>query len=268
MSRFMSFFILTAGIIMALIAGVLTYERLKETHRRKEEVIPATKVAVAAKDLSRGTKLTGEMIKTVSWPKDTLPSGCFTAPEDLTDRVLLFAVRENQPILENLLAPKDVTVGGLCAILNPHKRAMAVRVDDVIGVGGLINPQSRVDVFVTMHEGASGVSKPLSKVVLQNILVLAVGNQIEQKDQEAKAGSVKVVTLEVTPEEGEKLALAVNSGRIQLALRNPLNTETIETKGATIPALLACPRSSPPKARLDYFTVKIMKGGTLTEERF
>jgi len=266
MRRYAPFIILAVGIILALAAGILTYGRLKGAAQVKKEVVPAVPVAVAAKDIPWGTKLAPEMIKLISLPKDALPPGYFSSPEVLKDRVLLAEVKENEPVLEHRLAPVSVTAGGLSAVLSPEKRAMAVKVDEVVGVAGFLYPRSRVDVFVTMREETPGVSNPLSKIVLQNILVLAVGTEMERKGKEEKPAPVTVVILEVTPEEGEKLALAVNAGKLQLALRNSLNAETITTRGVTIPALLAYPRPEKSTVTGRKGTAKVPGGGGFTVE--
>lgn len=277
MRKYAPFIILAVGILLALAAGILTYGRLKGAAKVTKEVVPAVPVAVAAKDIPWGTKLAPEMIKLVSLPKDALPPGYFSSPEALKDRVLLAEVKENEPVLEHRLAPVSVTVGGLSAVLSPEKRAMAVKVDEVVGVAGFLYPGSRIDVLVTMREETPGGSNPLSKIVLQNILVLAAGTEMERKGKEEKPASVTVVTLEVTPEDGEKLALAANAGKLQLALRNPLNAETITTRGATIPVLLAY--ALPEKAQVTGrketakvpgggFTVGIIKGDQTSKQGF
>jgi pilus assembly protein CpaB len=277
MRRYAPFIILAVGIILALAAGILTYGRLKGAAKVKGEVVPAVPVAVAAKDIPWGTKLAPEMIKLISLPKDALPPGYFSSPEVLKERVLLAEIRENEPILEHRLAPISVTAGGLAAVLNPEKRAMSIRVDDVVGVAGFLYPGNRVDVFVSMREEASGISGPLSKIVLQNILVLAAGTEMERKVKEEKPVQVTVVTLEVTPEEGEKLVLAANTGKLQLALRNPLSAdEVVTTSGATIPALLASARTeqAPVTGRKETakvpggFTVEIIKGDAVSTQGF
>jgi len=278
MRRYGPFIILMAGITLALIAGLLTYGRLKGAAKVKKEVVPAVAVTVAAKDLAWGTRLAPEMLKIVSCPKDALPPGFFSRPEALKDRVLLAEVKENEPVLEHRLAPINVATGGLAAVLNPEKRAMAVRVDDVVGVAGFLYPGSRVDVLVVIREENVGVPGQVSKMVLQNIPVLAVGTEMERKGKEEKPTSVNVVTLEVTPDEGEKLALAANAGNLQLALRNPINMEPVATQGATIPALLSYPRSEQAPIikskeaggapRRAGFMVEIIKGDTVSEQRF
>jgi pilus assembly protein CpaB len=235
MKRSQPFILLGLAVCMAFVISVLVYNWLQRQPKMVEKVIgsPTEMVTVAGSDLFWGTKLTPEVIKLVSFPSGNLPDGHFSTVESLQGRVLVSNVTANEPILESKLAPRDVTTGGVAAVTRMEKRAMAVRVDDVVGVAGFINPGNRVDVMVTLHE-----SPPVTKTVLENVLVLATGPDVERKGKEDQASPVKVITLEVTPEEGEKLALAASEGKILLALRNHLNTEPVLTKGATIPELL------------------------------
>jgi pilus assembly protein CpaB len=238
---------------------------------------------VAVGDLFWGTKLTPEHIKLVSFPTGSLPEGHFSSVETLQDRVLVSNVKTNEPILESKLAPREVTAGGVAAVTRLEKRAMAVKVDDFIGVAGFINPGNRVDVLVTIQQSAQQ-GPPETKTVLQNVLVLATGPELDRKGKEEKPSSVKVITLEVTPEEGEKLALAATEGKVVLALRNQLNAEPVLTKGATIPALLnsyrikeEVKRQEPkavvkgnPKPAAPEISVELIQGGkvsTLTFKR-
>jgi pilus assembly protein CpaB len=234
---------------------------------------------VAVSDLFWGTKLTPEHMKLVPFPTGSLPEGHFSTLEGVEGRVLVANLRTNEPILEYKLAPREVTMGGVAAVTRPEKRAMAVKVDDVIGVAGFINPGNHVDVLVTIDN-----SPPVTKTVLQNVLVLATGPDLDRKGKEEKPSSVKVITLEVTPEEGEKLALAATEGKVVLALRNQLNAEAVLTKGATIPALLNSYRAreevkreeskatvkSNPKPAAPEVSVELIQGGkvsTLTFKR-
>jgi pilus assembly protein CpaB len=146
---------------------------------------------------------------------------------------LITNIKANEPILDAKLAPSDVTQGGVAAVTQSEKRAMAVRVDDVVGVAGFINPGNRVDVLVTLREAASQ-----TKTVLQNVLVLATGTQTDAHGNGVKPREVRVITVEVTPEEAEKLALAAHEGKVTMALRNYSNTQPTLTSGATISTLL------------------------------
>jgi pilus assembly protein CpaB len=167
------------------------------------------------------------------------------------------------------LAPLDVTQGGVAAVTQPEKRAMAVRVDDVVGVAGFINPGNRVDVLVTLREASSQ-----TKTVLQNVLVLATGTQLDAHGNGTKSREVRVITVEVTPEEAEKLALAAHEGKVTMALRNYANTQPILTSGATISTLLKSyslpnengrgrDKAPPPVLQKPPVQVEIIKGGRI-----
>jgi pilus assembly protein CpaB len=281
MKKSQPFILLGLAVCMALVTSVLVYNWLQRQPKIVEKVIvPRTDmVAVAVSDLFWGTKLTPEHMKLVPFPTGSLPEGHFSTLEDVEGRVLVANLRTNEPVLEYKLAPREVTMGGVAAVTRPEKRAMAVKVDDVIGVAGFINPGNHVDVLVTIDN-----SPPVTKTVLQNVLVLATGPDLDRKGKEEKPSSVKVITLEVTPEEGEKLALAATEGKVVLALRNQLNAEAVLTKGATIPALLNSYRAreevkreepkstikSNPKPAVPEVSVELIQGGkvsTLTFKR-
>jgi pilus assembly protein CpaB len=281
MKKSQPFILLGLAVCMALVTSVLVYNWLQRQPKVVEKVIGTRTdmVAVAVSDLFWGTKLTPEHIKLVPFPTGSLPEGHFSTLEDVEGRVLVANLRTNEPVLEYKLAPREVTMGGVAAVTRPEKRAMAVKVDDVIGVAGFINPGNHVDVLVTIDN-----SPPVTKTVLQNVLVLATGPDLDRKGKEEKPSSVKVITLEVTPEEGEKLALAATEGKVVLALRNQLNAEAVLTKGATIPALLNSYRAreevtreepkstvkSNPKPAAPEVSVELIQGGkvsTLTFKR-
>jgi pilus assembly protein CpaB len=283
MKRSQPFILFGLAACMALVTSVLVYNWLQRQPKVVEKVIGSQTelVAVAVGDLFWGTKLTPEHIKLVPFPTGSLPEGRFPSVETLQDRVLVSNVKTNEPILESKLAPREVTAGGVAAVTRLEKRAMAVKVDDVIGVAGFINPGNRVDVLVTIQQSAQQ-APPETKTVLQNVLVLATGPELDRKGKEEKPSSVKVITLEVTPEEGEKLALAATEGKVVLALRNQLNAEPVLTKGATIPALLNSYRiredvkrqepkvvvKSNPKPAAPEISVELIQGGKVSTVTF
>lgn len=224
------------AVVIAGVASVWAYNALKgKTSAPKVETVP---VAVAGADLPWGAVLTKETIKTVTYLRDNLPAGYFTDTSTLAGRTILYPIKTNEPILASRLAPIDFKGGGVAAVVAKDKRAMAVKVDKVIGVSGFIHPGNRVDVLVTLA-GQGKVTSPIAKTVLENVLVLATGTQTEQAGKKEKAAPVDVITLEVTPEEGEKLALAAAEGNLQLSLRNFADTQDVHTKGTTIPILLS-----------------------------
>jgi pilus assembly protein CpaB len=192
-------------------------------------------VVVAAADLSLGSELRNDDLKVVQFPKGQAPDGSFTRPEEVLGRGLIVNVVRNEPILGAKLASKEAGAG-LPPIIPSGMRAVSVRVNEVIGVAGYVLPGTRVDVLATASP-TNNQTDMITKVVLQNITVLTAGTRLEQDDKEGKPVQVTVVTMAVSPEQAEKLALASTEGKIQLALRNPLDTSTPETPGIR-PALL------------------------------
>lgn len=241
--------VLALGGFIGLATSLWAYQwlhSLEEQTRLDGEASHRTSpVAIATADLSWGTVLTDEMTRIVAVPADAQPKGHFASTDGLKGRVLIADIKQHEPILESKLAPTSVTVGGIAAITHSDKRAVAVRVDDVVAVGGFIKPGDRVDVLATLRRPGE-TDAPVTKVVLENIRVLAIGQDVERKaqhdeaakDRESTTVAPSVMTLEVTPAEAEQLALASTEGKVQLALRNPQSATTVYTAGATIPSLL------------------------------
>jgi pilus assembly protein CpaB len=233
----------------------------------------AFSVVVALYDLTWGTKLNKEMMKTVPFLKDSLPAGHFMDPSALEGRVIIAPLNQNDPVTESKLAPKSVTVGGVAAIVKPGKRAIAVKGDKVIGLSGFIRPGNRVDVLVTLRDPVA--KKEVTKVVLENIPVLATGTEV-QEDRKGKPAPVDVYTLEVDPEDGEKLSLAATKGRLQFALRNATDSKTVLTKGATIRKTLASYYGGTIKkavgkksgVRVRTYVVEVISGDKVTKKKF
>ncbi|MDT7041001.1 Flp pilus assembly protein CpaB [Candidatus Nitronereus thalassa] len=201
-----------------------------------------TPIVVASADLPWGTPLTKEMVRVVNYPAEHLPEGRFENIDMLPGRVVLTHLKRNEPILESKLAPLDIKNGGVGGVLHPGMRAMAVRVNEVVGVSGFLKPGDRVDIMVTLQN--RGKREKITKTVLENTLILAAGTQMERKGPGEKPRAVKVITFEVSLEEAEKLALASTEGKLRLALRSPINTEPELTKGATTQNLLSSYRAA------------------------
>ncbi len=231
---------LFVAVTIAFITSLIGYNYLKRSATRKILKPPEkVSIVVAIRDIQAGTILVKDMMKNADYLKESLPEGYFVDSNNLTGRVLIQPVRAKEPLLESRLAPIDVKTGGVSALINHKKRAVAVKVDKVIGVAGFIHSGNRVDVLVTIEPQRLGQkSEPITKIVLENVLVLASGQEFGQKTKDEKSSPVDVITLEVTPEEAEKLALAATEGKLQLALRNLKDTEEVLTKGTTISHLL------------------------------
>jgi pilus assembly protein CpaB len=276
MKRFRPLAFLGLALVLGLVTSVLIFTWLQnEKSRLMAAPLPvATKgvqVLVANADLSWGTKLTPEMLQLQEFPPASVPEGHFTDAGSANDRVLLVDIKRNEMLLESKLAPLGTTSGGVAAVTDVNKRAMSVKVDDVIGVAGFIKPGDRVDVMVTVEPMPGKPEHAVSKTILENVKVLAAGTQMERKGKDEEPKPVQVITVEVDVEEAEKLALASTQGRLRLALRNPLNSERVLTKGANLGALLSSFRQKQvPKAQSSQgeIRIEVIKGDVRKEVKF
>ena len=183
---------------------------------------------VAKHDIAPATRLSADQVQPSPWSRASLPKGAFTSLAELEGRVAAYPLVEGELVLEKKLAPKG-TLPGLTALLPASKRAMTVKVDEASGVAGFVAPDNRVDVLVTIDKGEYN-RNPISRMLLQNLRVLGTGQKIESRPGD-KPQVVPTVTLEVSPEEGERLALASQEGRISLVLRGQDDHKVIVTQG-------------------------------------
>lgn len=255
MGRWRAVVPIVLALVVAVVASFLLYKWMKkQTAPKKVAEVKTVQVVVAEVDLHPGMKLKSEMMKTVSYLEESLPMGHFIAPEKAAGRVVITPMKRQELILESRLAPATVKQGGMAAIITPGKRAVSIAGNKVLGSSGLINPGDRVDILLT----ADGKNK----TVFENVLVLATGPQL-RRNSEGKPSPVNVYTLEVTPEQGEKIILAANSGKIHFALRSVLDTETVLTTGATRKEILAAYRPVDPSERVKSKEV-LKEGGRST----
>ena len=227
-------------LVGALIFGVLAAVSVSRYLSRAQAFTNnMTKVAVAKVAIPLGSKIISEQIMVVQFPKESTPDGAFDSPEKLAGRVAVMNIAAREPITESRLAPEG-TSAGLSAVIPEGYRAMTVKVDDAAGISGFITPGTLVDVVVVidLREG-SAQQDPISKIVLQNIKVLANGQNIDKPKDEREATSVKAVTLQVTPEQAEKLALATTEGKLQLVMRNQIDQGDEQTPGVNKRSLLS-----------------------------
>lgn len=183
-------------------------------------------VVVATTGIDAGAPLQAHMLGWANWPKNAVPHGSFSDLKKPLGRVVNTQIYPGEALLEVKLAPEG-TSGGLSATIAPNKRAISLQVNEIVGVAGYIRPGSLVDVMVNSREGSA---RPISKIILEKILVLAAA-QDDKRDQ-TKPKVVGTVTLEVTPEQAEKIDLARNIGTLSLILRNPLDASVSVTTGA------------------------------------
>ena len=232
-------------LVLALTAGggfaLATYNYVQKIPGRTVS-IPTRPVVVAAADLDIGAELSRDDIRIIEWPANAVPSTAISDPNEVIGRGLVLPVIQNEPILPMKLASKEAGAG-LPPAIPPGLRAVSVRVYEVIGVAGYVLPGTRVDVVATVSPTDSR-SDTTSKVVLSNVQVLTAGTRMEQSDAENKPMQVTVVTLLVNPEQAERLALASTEGKIQLALRNPLDTSAPETPGIRTAGLMGSAKAA------------------------
>jgi pilus assembly protein CpaB len=218
------------AIVALILSGGVTYLAYRVLQSRVQPLEVTTKIVVAAKKLDMGYLLTKDDVQLVEWPKSTPLQGSFSDPSQVVDRAVVVPVQINEPIMESKLAPKEAGAG-LTAILPQGMRALSIQVNSIIGVAGFVMPGSHVDVILTgiPPKGLKGTKgeETASKIILENLEVIAAGQNV-QRDVNGKPQTVQDVTLLLTPQQAEKVALATGDGRIQLALRNPMDKEAAE----------------------------------------
>jgi pilus assembly protein CpaB len=227
----------TIFIVASVVAGLVATFAIHRYVSIKTTVAPMAtqQVVIAAGDISPGTALSGQSVKTVSWPLKVIPPKAASSLREIEGRVVMVPIPQGNPILFSMLAPQG-TAAGLSGILPDGKRALTVKVDEVAGVAGFIHPGDHVDVLVDLT--IKEASEHFSKTILHDIVVLTTG-QIWQQKGDNKPVVVNTVTLELTPHESEVLNLASNEGKIRLALRNRNNKTVAETGGVTTSFLLS-----------------------------
>ena len=288
--------VLTFAFIVALGASLVLYRVLQNRPQTAKAAQATVSIAVAAHNLEVGSVLKDEDIKLTEWP-GAVPVGATSRIEDLRGRGVLTSIYDKEPLIESRLAPKGAG-GGLAAMIPSGMRAVAVRVNEVVGVAGFVVPGMRVDVLIAgTAPGVNTSLGVLSRTMLQNIEVLSAGQDFK-KDNEGKPITVQVVNLLVTPEQAEQLSLALNQTTIQLILRNPLDHDVAKTPGTAVanlfngarginvpkpandaPVRRAAPKPvaapvvamqplPPPPPKKETFTMEIVSGSNKSEKKF
>jgi pilus assembly protein CpaB len=234
---------------LALACGIaLVCNKLLGSSEYKRKV-PTRNVVVATTDLAAGTKIRPQDIRTVGVPEELAPQNCFQKMEDVKDRVVTNLIMKDEPVIPNRLASPG-TGPGLAPMIPAGYRAVAVRVNDVIGVAGFIQPGMRVDVLASGRLPNSEDS--VTRTVLQNVVVLSAG-QVLQPEPKGEVINAQVVTLQVRPDEAEILTLTSGEGRIQLVLRNSSDTAVGSTPGARLTAVYNGGTGITPPAVIRHF---------------
>jgi pilus assembly protein CpaB len=268
--------ILVVAFLIATMSAILVW-RLVGARLAASKSQPTTHTLVAAaKDIKIGSVLASTDLASIQ-VMGSVPQGAITDQKNAIGRGVIANIYAGEPILDSRLAPMG-SGGGLAATIPEGKRACAVKVDDVVGVAGFVTPGMRVDVLISGVPPNSGNNQDTeSHTILQNIEVLSAGTDI-QKDAEGKPKQVQVVNLLVTPQQAQDLSLAASQMRIQLVLRNPLDTKIAPVPATEManlftgekPAVLAGkpriikrkPAPPPP------FTIQVINGSQHTEEKF
>lgn len=267
--------LLALALLSGLLAAMLALRYLRQQSTPLVTAEPArSNVVVAAQALPVGALITEQDVKTIAW-SGAIPAGYIADPAQVIGRGLLSSIEPNEPIMQGKLAAEGAG-GGLGVLIDEGMRALSIPVDQIVGVAGFVLPSSRVDVLLTLQGGAQG-NEPVTKIIMQNVKALAAGQSIQQ-DKEGKPLAVGVVTFLVSPEQAETLALASQQGRIQLALRNTMDTSATRTNGTRVSALLGTvrapvgPRRAParraPDTTPERATVEVYRGGVRSLERF
>ncbi len=259
---------LVVAVFFGLIAAYGIYNFLSYKQKEADSLRAANQdIVIAAQDIPPGTVINEEvikkgLIKTTPWPKSSIPVGAFSSPQQVVGKINRVKILANEPILESRLAGEGA---GLTVRLESGKRALAVRVDEIIGVSGFIVPDDRVDVILTTTPLGGNQDAKVSKIVLQNKRVLSVAQSTEQK--EGKPQLARSITLEVSPDEAEKLSLASQEGQIALALRglgDDTEAKTIGSNKRDLLSLASAPRKSvagvAAPAAPDKYRVEVIHG--------
>lgn len=269
--------ILSLALVIGLVTGSVVYRAITDKFQTEAGTPPTREVAVAAANINLGETLTRQHVKLIPWPKDSVPSGTLGSIAEAEGRVALTSIVVGEALLDVKLAPK-VAGGGLLPMLVPENfRGVTIKVDDAVRESGFVSPNSRVDVVVSIAE-RQGSAERTGKVILQNVPVLAAGQSVEMQGN--KPVSVTTVTLALTPEQAERLALAQTEGRLMLATRNLGDNRVIETPGTNVKKLLGTSSAPPPQkkpapARVaptekppQSYTVSVFHGSQMTQHEF
>jgi pilus assembly protein CpaB len=267
--------VVALAIALASLASFGVYRAIRSIPVR-EVPIAKTFAVVAARPVPVGTMIAPEDVKVVAWPQDSQVPGAFSKTEEIVGRGLIQSVSLNEVITDTKLAPRT-SGAGLPPTIPPGMRALAVRVNDIIGVAGFVVPGTHVDVIVT----AKTDKDTMSRAVLSNIVVLSAGTRLEQAKKDGQPIQTNVVTLELTPQDAERLALSANDGSIVLSLRNPVDVDPTKTSGQRFSSLMSSPDPAPvrvvssgrprmvvpePPPAPKPYTVEVIRGAKRSEE--
>jgi pilus assembly protein CpaB len=247
--------VMLVAVVTAALGSYGVYRAVLQMPVREVEVA-SMQVVVAAQPLAMGTRLHPNQLRLVPWPSRNPVAGSFSDIKELVDRGVISPIGENEPVTASKVASLEAGAG-LPPVIPQGMRAISVRVNEVVGVAGFVVPGTLVDVLVTARTGGNGPEETMTRTVVSKVTVLTAGTKYDQ--EKSKSGEpipTSVVTLSVLPEDGERIALAQNEGKITLALRNPLDVEPTDTKGIKMPALM---RGNSPEPVIDRVKNRVIK---------
>jgi pilus assembly protein CpaB len=257
---------LALAVILGL-AAAFSAQRwlLRQTPRIEGKAVATVPVVMARSSVPVGAALTKGALEIAHWPEPYAPAGRLASLESAMGRVTRHPLAPGEPVLEAALLP-DGSEAGLIGVIGEEKRAVSVKVDAVIGVAGFVKPGSSVDVVATLRRIDLEKKLPYSKVVLQDVRVLAIDQKLEEADN-GEAHLVSVVTLEVSPEQAEHLTYISHEGRLQLALRSPGDHEVVKTRSTGVSDLLP-PRRARRAIRAAGPPVQVIRGSDVSTKHF
>lgn len=270
--------ILICASVIGFLASFLVYRVVSQAASARSD--QSESIVVATVDLGLADTVTSQHIKLVSWPKASVPPGALRTSAEAEGRVVRSSVVAGEPLIDGKLAPQLSGRGGIMPMLIPEgQRGVTIRVDEAMRESGFVLPNSRVDVLVSMPK--AGTNEKVAKVILQDVTVLASGQTVEMKDNKPVTNTT--VTLALTPQQVERLAVAQSEGRLMLVQRNLRDTQFVRTPGATPSSLLsdiapapspehkptALARSAPmPVPVVEKYPVAVIRGTKITEQTF
>lgn len=267
--------LLLIGFVALALGAIVSYSVYRTLQSKTGgDAAPGVEVVVAANDIAVGAKVGENDVKTVRYTAADLPANAFHLKTSVVGRGAILPIAKGEFFLPNKLAGENAGAG-MPSLIPPGMRAISVRVNEVIGVAGFVVPGTRVDVLLTGNP--SGAPEQQTTTVLENVAVIATGQKLE-RNTVGEPLVTPVITLLVSPDDAQKLTLATTQGKIQLALRNPLDTKQQELasvntgslyKGVPTPVHVAAPprprsikRTTPVRvtALPSGFSVEVIKG--------
>ena len=240
--------VMAVAVVTAALGSYGVYRAVMQMPVREVEVA-SMQVVVAAQPLAMGTPLHPNQLRGVAWPSRNPVPGAFSDPKQLIDRGVIQPIGENEPITASKVASLEAGAG-LPPVIPEGMRAISVKVNEVVGVAGFVVPGTIVDLLVTVRPSNGPSDEPMTRTVVSKVQVLTAGTKFDQeKSKNGEPIPTSVVTLAVLPEDAERIALASNEGKITLALRNPLDIKSTDTKGVKLNALM---RGTGPEPVIDH----------------